>query len=721
MAPPVAKAKPVVHEAHGDRRVDDFAWIRDRDDPDVLALLQAENAYTEAVTAPLDGLRTALFDEIRSRVVETDLSVATRKDGWWYFGRTVEGLDYPIFCRVPVDGAGRDPSVPLGSDAADADLSAAPPPLEHWPDEEVLLDENALAEGHPYLSVGDLEVSPGHRLLAYTVDRSGDERYALHVRDLAAGGETGPVVEDVSYGVAWADDERTLFYTRPDHANRPYQVWRRRIDGPLSEDELVLEEPDERFTVGVRRTKDGAYVVVESHSKVTSEAHVVPAGRPTEALRLTAARRQDVEYLLEHHGGHFLFLTNDDAVDFRLMAAPEQSPGREHWREVVPERAGVRLQGVDVFRRHLACYERVDGSARIRIVPLPDAPSWEGPLPAGELVPGAEQPSTFWGGDNPEFDSAVLRYEYSSLVTPRTVFDLDMAAFVSSGREPVRRKRQRVLGGYDPGAYRTERRWATASDGTRVPISLVRRADTPLDGSAPCLLYGYGAYEISIDPVFSSIRLSLLDRGAVFAIAHVRGGGEMGRRWYEDGKLLAKPHTFTDFLACGDVLVGECVVDGARLVARGGSAGGLLMGAVANLAPERFRAVVAEVPFVDCLTTMLDESLPLTVTEYEEWGNPGADAEVYAVMRSYSPYDNVHPARYPDVLATAGLEDPRVGYWEPAKWVQRLRRADPEAQVLLKTELQAGHGGPSGRYDAWRHEAFVIAFVLRAMELAPAT
>jgi oligopeptidase B len=715
--PPVAPRRPEVIEAHGDRRVDDWAWLRDRDDPDVLALLRAENGFTEAATAHLRPLRERLFEEIRARILETDLSVGTRHGDWWYFGRTVEGLDYPLHCRVPRTGEGRDPSVPPGAQGAGADPGAAPDaPMAHWPDEQVLLDENALAEGNAYLAVADLEMSPDHRLLAYAVDTTGDERYTLRLRDVGAGTELPEAIEGTSYGVAWGD-EATVFYTRPDEANRPFQAWRHVVGTDPSADVLVLEEPDERFHLGIRRTKDGAFVVLELHSKITSETHLVPTADPLGAPRLVAERRPGVEYAVEHHGSDLLVLTNDEAENFRLMAAPDGDPAAANWREVLPHRPEIRLEGIDVFRRHLVCYERVDGCARIRVILLGAEAPFAGPLAAGSLIDSPELPATFAGGANPEFDTTVLRYEYTSMLTPRSVFDLDMAT-----DERALRKQQVVLGGYDPSAYRTERLWATAPDGMQVPVSVVRRADVAADGTAPCLLYGYGAYEHSIDPGFSSIRLSLLDRGVVFAIAHVRGGGELGRHWYEDGKLLHKPHTFTDYLACADHLVDSGWADRRALVGRGGSAGGLLIGAVANLRPDGFRAMVAEVPFVDCLTTMLDESLPLTVIEWDEWGNPKDDKSVYDAMKAYTPYDNVRPVPYPSMLVTAGLEDPRVGYWEPAKWVQRLRAAHPdnERRVLLKVELEAGHGGPTGRYDAWRDEAFVLAFVLDAMGLAGA-
>jgi len=715
LSPPSARRRPAVLETHGDRRVDDWLWLRDRDDPEVLDLLRRENAYTAAASAPLEGFHQDLFTEIKARIVETDLSVPVRKDTWWYYTRTVEGSDYAIHCRLAVDAGAGDPDTPPGT-AADG----PGPDLGSWPQEQILLDENALAGDGAYLDVANLSVSPGHTCLAYAVDTTGDERFTLRVRDLDSGRDMADEIEGTSYGVAWANDNETIFYTRPDAANRTYQLWRHRLGTPGSDDALVHEEPDERFHLGVQRTKDGAFVLLELHSKVTSEVHAIAADRPLSDPRVVEARRQGIEYGVEHHGDTFLLLTNDASENFRLVATPVSDPDRSHWSEVIPHRHDVRLEGIDVFSRHLVSYERIDGNPRIRVHPVPgDRPPWDRPLTGGSLVAMAESPAVSWGGSNPEFESTNLRYEYSSLVTPRSVYDLDMAT-----GDTVLRKRQPVLGGYDTADYATERLWATAPDGTEVPLSVVYRRDTPLDGTAPCLLYGYGAYEHSIDPTFSTFRLSLLDRGFIFAIAHVRGGGELGRRWYEDGKLLAKPHTFTDFVGCARHLAEIGWTTPGRTVARGASAGGLLIGAAANLAPAAFRAMVAEVPFVDCLTTILDDSLPLTVIEWEEWGNPGADPEIYAVMKSYSPYDNVAPIPYPAMLVTAGLEDPRVGYWEPTKWVQKLRAADGSNRVLFKVELSAGHAGPSGRYDAWRDEAFVLAFVLDAVGRAgqaPAT
>jgi oligopeptidase B len=708
-APPVAERRPVELVAHGDVRVDDWFWLRDKGDPAVMEHLEAENAYTEAAMAGTGDLQATLFEEIVARIEETDLSVPARKGPWLYYSRTVEGSSYAIHCRRPAASSGAENGTPE--------------------DEQVLLDENLLAEGHDYFALGNLEISPDHRWLAYSTDTTGGERYTMHFTDLVTGAGSPETLEDTYYGAAWANDNATVFFTRVDAAMRPHQLWRHRVGTDPGEDTMVFEEPDERFYLGVGRTKDDHYVLMGLDSKVTSEVWALPADDPLGKLTVIEPRRPGIEYSVDHDRGdpgagrksRFLIVTNDGAEDFRLMEAPEGTPDRGHWTEVIGGRPGVRLDNVDPFAGHLVVYEREGGETRVRVV---DAATG-----ATRPVEQPETPSTVWAGANPEYDSTTLRYEYTSLITPRSVYDLDL-----EGGEPVLLKRQPVLGDFDPARYRTERRWAVADDGTEVPISLVYRSDlvtapeTSLKNSrgsgAPCLLYGYGSYEASMDPIFSSLRLSLLDRGFVFAIAHVRGGGEMGRRWYEQGKLAAKPNTFTDFVACARTLIGQGWTSPDQLVARGGSAGGLLMGAVANLAPELFRAVVAEVPFVDCLTTILDDSLPLTVLEWDEWGNPVEDPEIYRVMKSYSPYDNVRsvdeggrPVRYPDILATAGLSDPRVGFWEPAKWVAKLRAANPDNRVLLKTELGAGHGGPSGRYDAWRDEALVYAFILDALGL----
>ncbi|MFZ0668585.1 MAG: S9 family peptidase [Acidimicrobiales bacterium] len=703
LTPPVAERRPSVIEAHGDEREDDFAWLRDREDPRVVEHLTAENAYTEAATAHLDGLKDLLFEEIKSRIEETDLSVPVRKGPWWYLTRTVEGLAYPIHSRVPLEGPGREPGVPPMPDAVRAETP------ERWPDEQVLIDENELAQGHDYLAIGVFDVSPGHDLLAYATDTTGGERFSLRFKDLTTGEHLGDEIPEVSYGSAWANDNTTFLYQRADATNRPYQIWTHRLGTDVSSDTLMHEEPDERFFLELRRTKDGKLIVASSHSHLSSEVSIASADDPSDGFSVVEERRDEIEYDIDHHHGFLIMVSNEDAPNFKMLASRVDE---RSWFEVIPHRSDVRLEGIDVFDDFLACAERTDAMPRIRVHAL--AGDLSTPIDEGWLVPVDEVPSTSSIGPNPESSSRMLRYEYSSLITPRTVLDLDLTS-----RESVVRKRQPVLGGYDPAQYVSERLWATAEDGTLVPISLVKHKDTPTDGSAPGVVYGYGAYEASIDPTFSSIRLSLLDRGFVYAIAHIRGGGEMGRRWYDDGKMLKKRNTFTDFIACTRYLIAENWMSPDRIAARGASAGGLLMGAVTNMAPDLFKAIDAHVPFVDVLTTMLDATIPLTVTEWEEWGNPVESTEVYFEMKSYSPYDNVKDGvRYPDIYATGGLSDPRVGYWEPAKWVQRLRAASPESRVLLKMEMGAGHGGPSGRYDSWKQEALALSAILDSLGLA---
>ena len=745
----MAERRPVRLEAHGDVRIDDWFWLRDKDDPAVIEHLEAENAHTQASMAGTGALQSELFDEIVARIEETDLSVPVRKGPWFYYSRTVEGSNYAIHCRRPSAPDGRAPTGSGPGAGAGAGVRAGAAPDDRPEGEMVILDENRLAAGHDYFAVGSLSVSPDQRWLAYSTDTSGGERFTMRFTDLETGTPSPESLDDTSYGVAWANDNTTVFFVRVDEAMRPYQLWRHRVGSDPATDVVIYEEPDDHFYLGVGRTKDDRFVLMSLDSKVTSEVRALPADEPLGVFAVVEPRRHGIEYMVDHDRGdpgrgrqsRFLILTNDGAENFRLMEAPDDSPGRPHWKEVIEGRPGVRLDNVDPFADHLVVYEREGGETRIRVIHAVDGTSTP--------VRQPDSPSTVWGGANPEYESTTLRYEYTSLITPRSVYDLDL-----DDGEAALLKRQPVLGDFDPGRYRTERLWAVADDGTEVPISVVYRPDLVArpdgvgsgrepgspDGSspagdtqgtgggAPCLLYGYGSYEASMDPMFSSLRLSLLDRGFVYAIAHVRGGGEMGRTWYEQGKLAAKPNTFTDFVACARTLIAQGWTSPDRLAARGGSAGGLLMGAAANLAPDLFRAVVAEVPFVDCLTTILDETLPLTVLEWDEWGNPVEDPEIYRVMKSYSPYDNVRatddagdPVRYPDILATAGLSDPRVGFWEPAKWVAKLRAANPENRVLLKTELGAGHGGPSGRYDAWRDEAFVYTFVLDALGLVERT
>jgi oligopeptidase B len=694
--PPVAPRRPTVLRAHGDERVDDWYWLRDRDDPAVREYLEAENAFTRDAMAGTEALQQQLFEEIKSRVQETDTTAPVRKGAYEYFSRTIEGQQYGIQCRRPAGTTGLpDPFATPGT-----------------PDgEEVLLDQNVLAAGHNYFALGGFAVSPDQTRLAYSVDVTGGERYELRFRDLTTGDDLPDVVPDVYYGLAWANDDRTCFYVRPDAAMRPWQAWRHRLGTPADDDELLYQEDDERFYVSVGRTRSDRYVIVSLGSKITSETWFVDADHPDGDLRVVAPRRDGVEYHVEHHhsvehGDRFFVVTNDDgAENFKLMVTPVDRPDREQWREVIPHRADVRLEDVDAFADYLVLSERAEGLERIVVRRFADDDTHVVAMPDPVYSAGV--------GANPEFETGILRFEYTSLVAPVSSYDYD---FETRDRTLVKRQ---PVPGYDPDAYESHRLWATAPDGVRVPVSVVHRRGLARDGTAPAVLYGYGSYEISIDPSFSVARVSLLQRGVVFAIAHIRGGGELGRRWYEDGKLERKPHTFTDFIACAEQLVADGCAAPDRLAARGGSAGGLLMGAVSNLRPDLFRAIVGEVPFVDCLTTILDETLPLTVTEWEEWGNPVADPEIYKVMKWYSPYDNVEAQDYPAMLVTAGLNDPRVSYWEPAKWVAKLRSFKTDDNLLLlKTEMGAGHGGPSGRYDAWRDEALVLAFLLDQLGVA---
>jgi oligopeptidase B len=679
--PPVARRVPTVHQAHGDERIDDYHWLRNREDPETISYLEAENAYTEAVMGPTAALQERLFAEIVGRIQETDLSVPVRHGPYLYYARSVEGLQYPIFCRRR---------------AETEDGTEAP--------EQVLLDQNALAEGHGYCSIGVLEVSPDHRLLAWSVDFEGDEDHLLRVRDLDAGADLPDAISGTYYSLAWASDNSTFFYTTLDEAKRPWRVWRHRLGTDPASDVIVHQEDDDAFFCSVERTRSGGYVLVDLRSAVTSETRLLPAGESEGDLRIVEPRRQDVEYSMDHHRDRFFVLTNEDAPNFKLMEAPVASPERASWYEVLPHRSEVKLEGMTVLAGHLVLLERAEAVRRLRVRDLQSGE--EHLVTQPEAVCRVAVPDS----SNPEFHTKTLRFTYTSLVTPESVFDYDLET-----RERQLLKQEPVLGGYDPGRYRSERLWAAAPDGTRVPISLVARSDTPADGTAPALLYGYGSYEASSDPRFSSLRLSLLDRGFVFAIAHVRGGGEMGRAWYEAGKLHEKANSFSDFIACAEHLIASGWAAADRLVIAGGSAGGLLVGAVLNQRPDLFRAAVAEVPFVDVVTTILDPSLPLSVIEWEEWGDPH-DPAYYKTMKSYSPYDNVAPQRYPDLLVTAGLNDPRVSYWEPAKWVAKLRATKVgDSKLLLRTEMGAGHGGPSGRYDAWRKQAFVFAFVLEAV------
>jgi len=572
----------------------------------------------------------------------------------------------------------------------------------------VILDENVLAEGHDHFSVGVFRVSTDHRLLAYSTDTLGNERFTMRFRDLETGEDLPDEIPNTSLWTAeWAEAGRFLFYLTVDEANRPNRLFRHALGADPKEDALVYEETDEAYHLGVGKSRSRRFLFADSGSIRTTEIRYLAADDPEGEFRVFAPRRNGIEYDVEHHGDRFLIVTNEDAVNFRMMETPVATPGREHWTETIPHRPEVKLGGVDAFADHLVLTERSKGLLGIRVQDLASG-EWR-PVTFPEPVYGV------WVAGNPEFDTKTLRFHYTSFLTPMSVFDYDMET-----RDRELRKETEVLGGYDRTAYESERIFAKAADGAEVPISIVRRKGAPRDGTAPMLLGGYGSYGMSMDPYFDSNRLSLLDRGVTVAIAHIRGGGEMGRPWYEAGKLMHKRNTFTDFVACAEHLIADGATSADRLAIRGGSAGGLLIGAVLNLRPDLCRCAVANVPFVDVVNTMFDASLPLTVIEWEEWGNPN-DSEFYAEMMSYSPYDNVEAKDYPAILATTGLNDPRVAYWEPAKWVAKLRELKADGnEIILKTEMGSGHGGKSGRYDRLKEIAFDYSFVLTRLGVEPA-
>ncbi|GIG66919.1 S9 family peptidase [Phytomonospora endophytica] len=686
---PFAPKQPSPRTHHGDTVDDPYAWLRDGENPEVLAFLKDNNTYTETHTEHLDGLREQIFGEIKSRTKETDLTVPSRKGDWWYYTRTEEGKQYGIHCRTAATG---DTPPDLGDGG----------PL---PGETILLDENALAEGHEFFALGAFTITPDGNLLAYSVDTTGDERFTLRFKDLRTGEALADEITGIFYGGAWSHGGEALFYTRVDESWRPYQVYRHDL-GAKGEDALVHEETDERFWVGVDLSRSERYLFLESHSKITSEIRYLASDRPTEEFALFGSgRRHGVEVTVDHQGDRFLVLHNDGAENFTLGWAPLDDTSA--FNPILEHRADTRILDVDAFSTHLVVSYRRDGLTGVSILDFAEGTGYGEPV---ELS-FPEPIYTVHPSANPDYVSGQVRLSYTSMITPDSVFDYDLAT-----RELLLRKRKEVLGGYRPEDYEQRREWAVAEDGTRVPISVMYRKGITADGTAPCLIYGYGSYETSIDPYFAVPRLSLVDRGMVFAIAHVRGGGEMGRAWYDNGKMLHKRNTFTDFVACAEHLVKAGWSAPDKLVARGGSAGGLLMGAIANLAPQRFAGVVADVPFVDALNTILDPSLPLTVIEWEEWGNPLEDPEVYEYMKSYTPYENVAATEYPAILAVTSLHDTRVLFHEPAKWIARLREVATGGPFLLKTEMEAGHGGRSGRYDAWKEQAFALAWILDTAE-----
>lgn len=652
--------------------IDHYAWLADRDDPDTVAYLEAENAIADEWFAERTNLVQAITDEIKSRVQETDDSPPVRDDDWWYLRRTEEGKAYGIHCR------GRTPETA---------------------GEQVVLDVNAEADGFDYFSLGMLNVSPDHTLAAWSADTNGSERYTVRFRDIDAGTDIDDVLTETKSGAsAWSADGQHFFYMLPDDTERPYRVMRHRMGTPQTEDVEVFSDHDERFFVGVGATLSKKWIVIGCGSKITSEQWLIPADDPTAEPTLVRPRTDGVEYDVDHWGDQLVVLTNLDAEDFRVMTAPEDQPGE--WTELVAHEAGRKIDHVRPFADHLAILESVRMQPRMRVL-FRDGTE--------RVLPGLDAPHSLGFGSNRTWETDVLRVGMASMADPQRTVDIN----VRTGEQTL--VKQQPTPNVDLDDYVAERIWATAEDGTKVPIDVVRHVDTPVDGSAGCLLYGYGSYEISVPPYFSVARLSLLDRGMTFALVHPRGGGEGGRRWYTDGKLLRKRNTFTDTLAAADHLVDTGWSAPDRLVIRGGSAGGLLVGACMTMRPDRFAGVVAEVPFVDIVTTMSDPSLPLTVTEWEEWGDP-REEPFASYMLSYSPYDNTVAADYPAIYITAGLNDPRVSYHEPAKWAARLREVGTgDRPLLMKTEMGAGHGGPSGRYEAWADEARTLTFVLHAV------
>lgn len=677
--PPVAAKRPEKTTIHGGERVDDYAWMKKKDDPAVLEYLKAENAYTDSVLAPLAGLRKKIYDEMLSRIDENDVSVPYRDDGFWYYSRWVKGQQYPIYCRKKA-GAKSETY---------ADVKSA---------EEVLLDPNEIAKVEKYVGVGELEVSDDGKKLAFTVDVTGFREYALQVKDLATGKLSSEKIEDVG-SVTWAPDNKTIFYVTQDDAERPYRLWRHTLGADPKKDVLVYEEKDERFGVGFGRSADDKFFLLGAGSHTTSEWRYLDARTPRAKFKLIAPRIQDQDYSADHKDGKFWIVVNDTGRNNRLVTASDKTPGRKHWKEVLPHRDDVMLERVSLFKDHIVLSARKDALPHLVVVP-DEGDGWLVPVDEGVYSLGMDR--------NAEYDTGLLRYRFVSFTTPPTTYDLDLAT-----KQKTLLKRQPVKGDFDSSRYVSERVWATAADGTKIPISVVRKKGVAKDGTAPLFITGYGSYGASYPVTFSSNRLSLLDRGVVFAVAHIRGGGDMGKKWHDAGRMMNKKSTFSDFISCTEALVTQGYGAKSRVGINGGSAGGLLMGAVVNRRPDLFKAVIADVPFVDVVNTMLDESLPLTVGEFEEWGNP-KEKPAYDYMMSYSPYDNVKAQAYPAMLVTSSLNDSQVLYHEPTKWVAKLRTLKTDTNpLLLRMNIEpAGHGGKSGRYERLEEEAFRYAFLL---------
>ncbi len=671
--PPVAEKKPKELTIHGDTRVDDYFWLRERENPEVIAYLEAENAYTDAMLEHTKPLQEKLYEEIVGRIKQTDESVPYFWNGYHYYTRFEEGKEYPIYCRKK------------GSMQAD---------------EEIMLDVNKMAEGYDYYQVVGLEVSPDNTWLAFGVDTVSRRKYTIYFKNLKTGEILDENIPLTTGGSAWANDNKTIFYSVKDPQTlRTYKIFRHTVGTNPEHDQMVWHEADETFSTGVYKTKSQDYIMIGSWSTLSTEYRFLDASDPNGDFRIVQPRERDHEYSVDHYGDHFYIVTNWKAKNFRLMKTPVERTRKRNWIEVIPHRQDVLLEDIEIFKNHLVLEERKDGLTHLRIR------RWDGSK--DHYLDFGEAAYTAYISTNPEFDTPVLRYGYTSLTTPNSTYDYNM----DTGEKTLL-KQQEVVGDFSPENYRAERLYARAEDGTRIPISLVYRTNLDRSKPAPLLLYGYGSYGYSMNPTFNSARLSLLDRGFIFAIAHVRGGQELGRQWYEDGKLLKKKNTFTDFIACAEYLLSEGYTTTGQLFAMGGSAGGLLMGAVINMRPDLWKGVIAAVPWVDVVTTMLDDTIPLTTSEYDEWGNPN-DKTYYEYMLSYSPYDNVEAKAYPAMLVLTGLHDSQVQYWEPAKWVAKLRALKTDDNpLLLKCDMSTGHSGASGRFKRYKETALEYAFIL---------
>ncbi len=675
IAPPVAQKKAKELQAHNSLRVDNYYWLKDKENPEVLSYLEEENQYHQKVTGNTKGFQEKLFKEMRSRVKEDDESVPYKLNGYWYLTRYQTEKDYPIYSRK--------------NNSLDAS-------------EEILFDVNKMAEGFEYYSLGGLNVSRDNKLVAFGLDTLGRRNYVIQIKDLESGKTFPEKISGTSGGSTWANDNKTLFYTKKDSKTlRSNQIYKHILGTDPIMDSLVYEETDETFNSYIYKSKSNKYLIIGSSSTLTSEYRILDADDPEGVFEVFQERQRGLEYGISHYGDYFYILTNKDgATNYKLMKSPVGKTGMENWIEVIPHREDYMLEDIDIFKEYLVVSERHNGLNKIKIIPWDTAQSY--------YLPFDNETYTAFTSINPDFDTDILRYNYNSLNTPTSVVDFNMTT-----KESKVLKEQEVLGGeFDKDNYTTERLWATALDGTKIPVSLIYRKGIALDGSNPLLQYGYGSYGSTIDPYFSSVRLSLLDRGFIYAIAHIRGGEYLGRRWYEGGKLLNKKNTFTDFIDVSKFLIDQKYTCSEHLYAMGGSAGGLLMGAVVNMAPELYKGVIAVVPFVDIVTTMMDESIPLTTGEYDEWGNPN-NKEAFDYMMSYSPYDNVKAQGYPNMLVTTGLHDSQVQYWEPAKWVAKLRELKTDSNLLLfHINMDAGHGGVSGRFEALKEVAEEYAFLL---------